>query len=84
MATYTKRISLKDKVFSWENILALLDAISKSAEYIPNAVHCISVTCEDDFNVKYNSVREFRDSKINNYNILRVCSQKSGVLLIPT
>ena len=83
MATYTKTISLINKVFSWENVLILLDAISKSAESIPNAVHCISVTCEDNFNVKYDSVQEFSDSKINNYNILRLCSMvRSNILNI--
>ena len=73
MATYTKNILLEEKVFSWENILDILDVISKSTEHTTDAEHCISVTCKDDFNVKYDSMEEFRNSKINNYNILRVC-----------
>lgn len=73
MTTYSQEISLMNKIFLWDDIVALVDIVNQNE--IARHSFCITIGCEGGLTINYNDVEEFKkDEKLSRYRILSVTS----------
>lgn len=78
MKSFEKEISLRCRVFSWDNILDLLTILEEQSQKYPDSRFSICFLCDDGFKIRYDHICEIDEKKfLSNYKVVGITAKSS-------